>query len=33
MENLRQWMAEQFDGKKVEPNSGLGDEIAHAQKR
>ena len=33
MEDLRRWMAEQLDEKKVEPNSGLGDAIAYAQKR
>jgi transposase len=33
MEDLRRWMAEQLDEKKVEPNSGLGDAIAYTQKR
>jgi transposase len=33
MEDLRCWMAEQFDEKKVEPNSGLGDAILYTQKR
>ncbi len=33
MEALRQWMAEQLDEKKVEPNSGLGDAILYTQKR
>lgn len=33
MEELRRWMAEQLDEKKVEPNSGLGDAIAYMQKR
>jgi hypothetical protein len=33
MEDLRRWMAEQLDEKKVEPNSGLGHAIAYTQKR
>jgi len=33
MEELRRWMAEQLDEKKVEPNSGLGDAIHYTQKR
>jgi transposase len=33
MEDLRRWMAEQLDGKKVEPNSGLGEAILYTQKR
>jgi transposase len=33
MEELRGWMAEQIDEKKVEPNSGLGDAILYTQKR
>ncbi len=33
MEELRRWMAEQLDGKKVEPNSGLGEAILYTQKR
>lgn len=33
MEDLRRWMAEQLDNKKVEPNSGLGEAIRYTQKR
>jgi hypothetical protein len=33
MEDLRRWMAAQFDEKKVEPNSGLGEAILYTQKR
>jgi len=33
MEELRRWMAEQINEKKVEPNSGLGDAILYTQKR
>jgi transposase len=33
MEDLRRWMAEQLNGKKVEPNSGLGEAILYTQKR
>lgn len=33
MEQLRRWMAEQIDEKKVEPNSGLGEAILYTQKR
>jgi hypothetical protein len=33
MEAPRQWMAEQLDEKKVEPNSGLGEAILYTQKR
>jgi transposase len=33
MEDLRRWMAEQLDDKKVEPNSGLGEAIRYTQKR
>ena len=33
MESLRRWMAAQFDEKKVEPNSGLGEAIRYTQKR
>ena len=33
MEDLRSWMAEQLDQKKVEPNSGLGEAISYTQKR
>ncbi len=33
MEDLRHWMAEQLEEKKVEPNSGLGDAILYTQKR
>ena len=33
MEDLRRWMAEQIDEKKVEPNSGLGEAILYTQKR
>ena len=33
MEDLRRWMAEQLDEKKVEPNSGLGEAIRYTQKR
>jgi transposase len=33
MEELRAWFTEQIDGKKVEPNSGLGGAIAYMQKR
>jgi transposase len=33
MEDLRLWMAEQLDERKVEPNSGLGEAIAYAKKR
>jgi len=33
MEDLRCWMADQLDGKKVEPNSGLGEAIRYTQKR
>lgn len=31
MEKLRIWMAEQIEGKKVEPNSGLGEAISYSQ--
>lgn len=33
MEELRAWFTELIDGKKVEPNSGLGGAIAYMQKR
>jgi len=33
MEDLRHWMAEQLNEKKVEPNSGLGEAILYTQKR
>jgi len=33
MEELRRWMDEQLDEKKVEPNSGLGEAILYTQKR
>jgi transposase len=33
MEDLRLWMANQFDEKNVEPNSGLGEAIRYTQKR
>lgn len=33
MEELRVWMEEQVDQKKVEPNSGLGEAIRYMQKR
>jgi transposase len=33
IEELRRWMAEQIDEKKVEPNSGLGEAILYTQKR
>ena len=33
MEELRIWMAEQIEGNKVEPNSGLGEAILYTQKR
>jgi hypothetical protein len=33
MEELRAWCNEQIDGKKVEPNSGLGKAIGYMQKR
>jgi transposase len=33
MEELRCWMDEQLNEKKVEPNSGLGDAILYTQKR
>jgi transposase len=33
MEDLRRWMAAQFEEKKVEPNSGLGEAILYTQKR
>jgi hypothetical protein len=33
MEDLRRWMVEQLNEKKVEPNSGLGDAILYTQKR
>jgi hypothetical protein len=33
MEDLRLWMADQLDEKKVEPNSGLGEAIRYTQKR
>jgi hypothetical protein len=33
MEELRRWMAEHIDEKKVEPNSGLGEAILYTQKR
>jgi transposase len=33
MEDLRRWMADQIDEKKVEPNSGLGEAILYTQKR
>jgi transposase len=33
MKDLRRWMAEQLDEKKVEPNSGLGEAIRYTQKR
>jgi hypothetical protein len=32
MEDLRRWMAEQLDDKRVEPNSGLGEAIRYTQK-
>jgi hypothetical protein len=33
MENLRQWLNDQLEQKKVEPNSGLGEAIRYMQKR
>lgn len=33
MEELRAWLTEQIEGRKVEPNSGLGGAIAYMQKR
>jgi transposase len=33
MDKLKEWMAEQFDQKKVEPNSGLGHAIKYMLKR
>lgn len=33
MANLEAWMKEQIDGRKVEPNSGLGEAIRYMQKR
>ncbi len=33
MEELGAWLTEQIDGRKVEPNSGLGGAIAYMQKR
>lgn len=33
MEDLRIWMADQINEKKVEPNSGLGEAILYTQKR
>jgi len=33
MEDLWRWMAEQFENKMVEPNSGLGEAIRYTQKR
>jgi transposase len=33
MEELRTWFTELIDGKKVEPNSGLGEAIAYMSKR
>ena len=33
MEELRAWFTEMIDGKKVEPNSGLGEAIAYMQAR
>ena len=33
MEQLRTWFAELIDGRKIEPNSGLGEAIAYMQKR
>jgi transposase len=33
MNDLKSWMAEQLDEKKVEPNSGLGKAIKYTQKR
>lgn len=33
MEGLKAWFQEQFDQKKVEPNSGLGDAVLYMQKR
>lgn len=33
MEALRAWLTDQIDGRKVEPNSGLGGAIAYMQKR
>ena len=33
MEELRAWFTELIDGRKVEPNSGLGGAIAYRQKR
>jgi transposase len=33
MEELRKWMADQIEEKKVEPNSGLGEAILYTQKR
>ena len=33
LEELRRWMTEQIDDKKVEPNSGLGEAILYTQKR
>jgi transposase len=32
MQDLENWMNEQFESKKVEPNSGLGEAIAYMQK-
>ena len=32
MAHLEKWMQEQFDGQKVEPNSGLGEAIRYMQK-
>jgi len=32
MDGLAQWMREQFEQRKVEPNSGLGDAIRYMQK-
>ena len=33
MDGLKTWFQEQFDQKKIEPNSGLGDAIRYMQKR
>jgi hypothetical protein len=33
MEELEQWMTQQFDERRVEPNSGLGQAIAYMQNR
>lgn len=33
MDNLKSWLQEQFDQKKVEPNSGLGKAISYMLKR